>query len=141
MLARYATLGDLAAALAEVNKRFLGNITMGSFTVVSRTTIRFRLGVASSKGPGSRRGIPRDGVSRRINAACWHAHGYFFDALLAINPKAVIITGSRTVDGGQLRITKDGGNWKDYNIGGGAEEYRFMASAACDCPKSRFDRD
>jgi hypothetical protein len=59
--------------------------------------------------------------------ACWHVHGMFFDALLDINPLAIVTTKF-------ARVSKEGGNWKDWvhasNILTG---YARMASYCCEC--------
>lgn len=58
-------------------------------------------------------GIPGSRYShsgRRTNAASWHAHGYIFDQIFKIEPDAVIKSAGR-------EITKDYGNWEDWNVG------------------------
>lgn len=64
---------------------------------------------------------------RRIAAACWHVHGDFFDALLKIQPNAVIVTRG----GPGAVIDKNGGNWQDCNIG--SRMSPMMFSEACEC--------
>ena len=47
---------------------------------------------------------------RKLTAASWHAHGYLFDAILDIEPKALIKSLDKTID-------INGGNWQDWNCG------------------------
>lgn len=47
---------------------------------------------------------------RNIPAASWHAHGHFYEEILAIAPDAVIRVRDRKVD-------RHGGNWVDWNAG------------------------
>ncbi len=47
---------------------------------------------------------------RNSVAASWHAHGYLFDEIFNIDPDAIIKSRNNT-------ITKDDGNWVDFNIG------------------------
>jgi len=47
---------------------------------------------------------------RNSVSASWHAHGHLFDMIIDRYPDAIIITAKST-------ITKNGGNWIDYNIG------------------------
>lgn len=85
------------------------------------TMITFTLTVESSREKGARRGHQ----GQRVSAACWHAHGDFFDALFSINPDAVIVSmGTQT-------ITKQDGNWQDRNIGSQMQPLYY--SEACDC--------
>jgi len=97
--------------------------------------------VLDSRGKGARRGFPEfrgfneapDWSKRRhLSSACWHVHGVFFDALLAISKDAIIITaGSLANPLPSNKITKDGGNWQDWEIGARLNPYRM--SEACDC--------
>jgi hypothetical protein len=47
---------------------------------------------------------------RKLACASWHAHGYIFDEIFKLNPKAVIYSLGQKID-------KYEGNWKDRNIG------------------------
>jgi len=67
----------------------------------------------------------------RQSYACWHVYGHFFDALLEINPDAVIST-SPPQYMGEIIINRDGGNWTDWERG--TPFYGFhMQSQLCDC--------
>ena len=61
--------------------------------------------------------------TRRIRAACWHAHGFFFDLIFASYPDARMVAYGETITAGTV--------WRDWNIGS------YMApcwySQACDC--------
>ena len=117
-----ATKQELEQALAKVNERYDNNITWNTFEQLNQSGTRFRvtLRVKDSKGKGHKNGYS----GRRTINACWHVHGYFFEALLAINPDIVIKTAGRTVD-------KNGGNWEDWNIGSLMCPRYF--SEACEC--------
>jgi len=84
------------------------------------------LRVKDSHGKGAKLSYPNPstGRQRHLINACWHVHGYFFEALLEINENIVIKTAGRTVD-------KNGGNWHDWNIG--SMMYPMYYSEACDC--------
>lgn len=126
MKAKNTTISDLENALAIVNAKYAGNIRFKRLEQNGRG-VNFTLTVNSSREPGHRRGFASfDGKPpKRLASACWHAHGDFFDALFAVNPNAVIRSQ------GDKIITKEKGNWQDWNIG---SEYRpLYFSEACDC--------
>lgn len=114
-----ATTQELNAALEAVNRKFEGNITI-AVNAISRNRNSFTLGVISSRGAGSRIGF----TGRRVSAACWHVHGYFFDELIKINPAIWVKSSMATVD-------VNGGNWQDRNIGSAYSPLYY--SDACDC--------
>lgn len=123
-----ASREELEQALAEINKRYGNNIVWNNFERLNGKGTRFRvtLRVKDSHGKGAKLGHPnpRTGRQRHTINACWHVHGYFFEALLAINPQILIKTAGRTVD-------KNGGNWEDWNIG--SLMYPRYFSEACEC--------
>jgi len=115
MQAKNVTSQQMHEALEVINKKYYAdNVIFNRFEQKGKT-IHFTLRVRSSKGPGHRLGhiYPWDSAfeRRRLTSACWHVHGHFFDALLEINPAAVIITQ------GTKRVDVNGGNWQDWNIG------------------------
>jgi ABC-type taurine transport system substrate-binding protein len=118
MKARNTNRNEMEKALAVVNKKYKGNIQWKRFE--DGKTINFTLTVKSSKGPGGRIGF----TGRRVAAACWHVHGDFFDALFGINPAAVIVSMGE-------RISINGGNWQDKNIG--SQMNPMYYSEACEC--------
>ena len=132
MRARNVTIQELTWALDQINRKYDNNIIFRRLEQKGKT-VHFTLKVCDSRGPGHRRGVPQFGKEgRRMPYACWHVHGDFFDALFAIQPKAVIITsGSLANPLSSNSITIDGGNWQDWGIG----SYMFpcMMSEACDC--------
>jgi hypothetical protein len=79
--------------------------------------IDVRLSVKNSRGPGSRFS-PTSG--RRVSAACWHAHGYFFDALP---------TGTKIQARGHT--FRSGDVWRDWNIGSVMNRCRMSESCEC----------
>jgi len=117
-----ATIQELNEALKEVNKRFGNNITFKTLGKLTSKRNTFTLTVIDSHKPGHRRGFHNN---RLVHAACWHVHGYFFEALLNINSDIYILSGNK------LRIDKNGGNWIDQNIGSIMKPLYY--SEACDC--------
>jgi hypothetical protein len=121
-----ASWDDLQHALLEINNtRYDRNIRFKKWRDegTREKRIRFTLTVVSSRGPGAR----RSGTGRRIAAACWHAHGHFFEALFRINPLAWVKVDRQ----GKIKITEDYGNWQDCTIGSRAMPMMF--SEACEC--------
>jgi hypothetical protein len=125
MLAKHVTEYDLEKALTEVNRQFDGNIEFKQINQQGKN-VRFTLTVRSSYGKGARLGFVHNGKQRHIKAACWHAHGEFFDALFSVASDAVIISQGN-------KITKDAGNWDDKNIRSNYSPFFF--SEACNCGK------
>jgi len=120
MIAKNVTKEELEQALDSINVLYDNNVCWNRPPEKKGRGWLFTLRVHSSKGPGHRLGY----TGRRMASACWHVHGEFFDALLKINPDAVITTCRHT-------INSAGGNWADYNIG---SQWRTLyASAACEC--------
>jgi len=128
-----ATKEQLNQALKTINKRYDGNVEFNRFDIVSKNRIAFTLRVKHSHGKGSRygqSGLMGMGTKRHLISACWHVHGYYFEALLAVNPDAFVKTHGRTMD-------KNGGNWIDWNIGSMVHPVSY--SSACDCSEWRID--
>ena len=117
----YATAEDLREALKAVNELYNDNIMFKRLDGKI-----FTLRVKDSKGAGARRGynFTKSGERRRLISACWHVHGDFFEALFKVNPRAVVHAGRR-------KITAEGGNWQDWNIGSLITP--LYHSEACDC--------
>lgn len=126
MIIRKVTEKDLIQALKTINKRYKNNIIFNRLDQKTNTTFNVTLKCKDSKKPGHRLGFYRTstGKQRHLINACWHVHGYFFEALLEINPEARIKAGT-------LYINRDGGNWQDRNIG--SVMYPLMYSEACEC--------
>ena len=119
MIFKNVTAEELTQALDIVNKKFDNNVTFYMHRE-SKNAIRMCLRVIDSHKKGAKLGFS----GRHTINACWHVHGYYFEALLSINPKAVIKTVIST-------ITLDGGNWTDKNIGSLFNP--LMYSEACEC--------
>ncbi|MFA6201462.1 MAG: hypothetical protein WC679_13760 [Bacteroidales bacterium] len=114
-------VNELEKALAVINKKYNNNIQFNRHPeYLSKNSIRFTLKVIDSKKDGARTGF----TGRRLINACWHVHGNLFDALFEINPQAVVISRGK-------KITIDGGNWEDGNIGSMIKPLYF--SEACNC--------
>lgn len=123
MLASNVTLSDLETALHKINEqRFEGNVEFNRLGWKGRR-IRFTLRVKDSSGPGHRIGRHS---ARRMVSACWHVHGHFFEELFKVAPDAVVYSG-----GNGQTITKDGGNWVDWNAGSILSP--VPASCLCEC--------
>lgn len=125
MKATFCTSNDLQSALVKVNQKYDGNI---KFNPDSDLPKRFTLRV-NGKGKGDAySGSYLMGMDwtkkRRTGSACWHVHGDFFDALFNINSDAKVYAQSNT-------ITKDHGNWQDFNVG--SDYYPAYASKCCEC--------
>ncbi len=135
MQIKNVNLDQLTLALAAVNTRFQGNIRWNTDGDGSppkalnpkRTRYSVRLRTSTYNAPGYRRTFG----GKRHPSACWHVHGHFFDALLYIEPRAVIRSGYNPETGRPIVIARNGGNWTDRNIG---SEFRpLYFSQACDC--------
>ena len=131
MIVKNATETSLQWALAAVNFRYGNNIKFKTMETKGRR-VSFTLTVNSCTIGKGKAKVTAPGVSigpngRRIAAACWHCHGDFFDALFAICPDAVIMSMGKV-------ITKDGGNWQDWNKG--SIMYPKMASSCCLCKRN-----
>ena len=91
-------------AIKSINKEYGYSISLNRN---DQTGKWFNFTIASpSKVPGAR--VSWSG--RNLAKASWHAHGYLFDAIFAIEPDAIIQALGN-------KITKDFGNWQDVQIG------------------------
>lgn len=143
------TREQMEQALRIVNKRFNGNIEFHPSSELGKH--HFRLTVKDTKGPGAKvRKANGFQGGRRIKAACWHVHGFFFEALLSVNIDARVFTSSRLSYKGKglnrkedkremlmyrhregTVIDRNGGNWIDRNVG--SFMYPAFASSQCEC--------
>jgi hypothetical protein len=126
MMAKNCTLLDLDRTLSQVNLKFDENIKFKRLESKGKN-ILFTLTVKDSRKPGSRTSASVFHHDRRVAAACWHVHGWFFEILFKVNPAAIVVSQ------GNKQITKDSGNWQDWQIG--PQIYPIMYSEACDCNK------
>lgn len=128
-----ATINQLNEALNYVNLTFAGNIRFKDIEQISKKTVRFTLTVRDSKEPGHRRGFyAKEGFEpKRMAAACWHVHGYFFEYLF-LKYEGIKITA------GGHKMASNLDNWQDRIIGsfGIARDLHF--SEACDCNKEKL---
>jgi hypothetical protein len=141
---------EMWKALGEVNKRFDNNV---DFFIMERRNgkLHFRLKTISNKEPGHTLGYPRKYYNKKYDEflnsvkrangipeepeyltkqsnfrwACWHVHGYFFEELFKINPKAKVYSGGK-------KITVDEGNWEDWVI---SSFHGMRSSDLCNCKK------
>ena len=131
MIVKNAALENFHAALAVVNARYDGNIKFKTLESKGKR-ISFTLTVLSTTIGKGKAKVTVPGVSigpngRRIAAACYHVHGDFFDALFRVCPDAVVMSLGKV-------ITKDGGNWQDWNKG--SMIYPKLASECCECHRN-----
>lgn len=127
MIAKNCTNADLQDALKAINTRYADNIRFKTLAPKGKGHT-FTLTVIDSHKPGSR--IGQSG--KRISAACWHVHGHFFDALFEIAPTAKIHSSGSLANPLAARwITKDAGNWQDWNYGSSFRP--AMMSELCEC--------
>lgn len=120
MIAKNVSESDLIKALEVVNKKYNNNVKFNRFDIISSNRIGFTLKVKDSSGAGAKTGFS----GRKTVAACWHIHGDFFEALFDINIDAVVRTANKV-------ITREEGNWQDWNIGSIMEPLYY--SEACNC--------
>ena len=126
MIFKNVTESEMHQAIDKINKKYDNNIRFKSGPArKSKNQITATLTVNSTQDGAL--GYRRSHTGRKIAAACWHVHGDFFDALIDINPAAVIITGMNR----KQVINKYGGNWQDVNIGSMMQPMSY--SEACDC--------
>lgn len=100
-----ATFAELDQALAIINKKYTGNISLYEVAQVSRNRAKFRL-----KSISRLNGSCISHSGKNTNSASWHVHGDFFEALFSIREDIVVFSLGK-------KITKDNGNWEDRNVG------------------------
>ena len=108
-------------ALTKANEHLHGNLRFKTCEhVKTRRDGRYEFSVTLTVNDSNEIGSRRSIAGHRISAACWHAHGLFFDALPA---GTEIRTGNVKMLAGE--------KWQDYNIG--SRSYPMQASLACNC--------
>lgn len=147
------TIPVVRTALHLANLKFSGNL---KFRVephhvgkTEKSAVRLTLEPKDPNGPGGRRGqkIRKDGKRRALGGfACWHAHGYFFEALAKVceaeglrfkctaNGESLATAGldlwndarPEGITGGTYEL----GNWRDRALD--RRGHRRL-SEACDC--------
>jgi hypothetical protein len=128
MLFKHVSCEEMDIALGATNRKFNNNVQWNNFQVKGKNIIA-TLKVRDSHGNGAR----MTQEQRHLISACWHVHGTFFEALLTINPNAIIITQAQTI------FIKNGiiqNNWVDRNIGSVCSPFSW--SYACECRKKEF---
>jgi hypothetical protein len=120
MYARNCTISQLEEALFRVNLLYDDQVLFNCPPTQTRQGIKFTLKVRTNRSKGH--GI--SWMGRKLSTACWHVHGDFFECLFAVNPDAKVYSLGKL-------ITKDYGNWIDFNRGNWATP-RF-ASEMCEC--------
>lgn len=120
------TIQDLQNALNVINENYENNIVFKRLEQISKNRVLFTLTVRDSSKPGARRGLQfnKNGERKKLAAACWHAHGDFYDAVFNINSNAVITSLGK-------KITVNRGNWIDWNAG--SLYNPVYMSELCDC--------
>jgi hypothetical protein len=125
------------SALDIINQRYDNNIIWNRAPEPVGKKLRFTLRAKNSRGPGAKisyNHVGFGGKPRYTTSACWHVHGYFFEALLDINPSAVIQT---SIKFKSTPIYKDEAgtihnNWQDWNIGSFMYCIPYSTSCGCD---------
>lgn len=117
---------ELNEAMQRLNDIYDNNVEFNNYQRLGQTSFRVTLRVKDSHGKGAKLGHPnlRTGRQRHTISACWHVHGNFFEKLFEVNPNAIVKTARKT-------ITKENGNWEDWNIG--SMMYPLYYSEACEC--------
>ena len=123
MQARNVSFQEMNQALEIVNKKYDGNIEFKRLEWRGKKII-FTLKVKDNKGLGTAlnvmyklkeiRGDNLRGQPKHSGSASWYAHGYFYEELLKISPKAVI---NSTLKGKSVSIDINGGNWQNPVLG------------------------
>lgn len=132
------TQDELCAIVGRVSReQYDGNITIGTGTQGDWRTVgkrvqhvRFALRVNSSKGPGHRRSVSAFSPSRRLIAACWHAHRDVMAAIFEANPDARLKTSFADYRG---REGFEDGFMSTYYKNIGSQMYPAYMGDACDC--------
>jgi len=124
---------EMQKALDVVNRKYGDNVQFGRLDNKGKTIIATLRVISAKKGAKGRKlnqswliygnGIKSNG------SACWHVHGDFFEALLNINPKAIILSMLSKIFINENGMTV--GNWQDRNIGSMINP--IMYSGACEC--------
>lgn len=136
--------------VAEVSRRyFAGNLTFNRSPEAYRGSVRFTLRVADCKGPGHRRGMPRQGTRKRMIAACYHAYGEVIRGLLdggATWVQSAPITLERYRSKGARPLKWTRGTWIDNardmaEVNIGSQMYPFYFADACDCGGGRMPEE
>ena len=122
-----ATIQQLNEALADVNKKFDGNIQFNDICQFNSKKVKFTLRVKDSHKPGARLGFQNhEGRQRHLISACWHVHGYFFEYLFTHFDNIIIYAGPK-------KMQSNSDNWQDWNIGSNFRPLYY--SEACECNK------
>lgn len=127
------TINELNTALAKLNQKYDNNITWNRSPELYQGwhTYRCTIRVKYNKGKGAKLGFS----GRRTIAACWHAHGDFFDCVLEVAPKAAILVSIAQIE--LIKIYKDEygnviNNWRDVQVGSLAAPMLYSEMCQCD---------
>lgn len=127
MIAKNTNQQEMKKALKMTNKKFNNNVIFNRFETKGKQ-FAFTLKVKDSKQAGHRLHLSYgiDGLrsQKRSTSACWHVHGTFFDELFKINPNVIVVSRGK-------KISIDGGNWEDDNIG--SVMFPVYFSESCEC--------
>ncbi len=127
MIAKNTNQQEMEKALESTSAQFENNVIFNRFEQKGKQ-FAFTLKVKDSKKAGHRLHLSygMDGLrsQKRSPSACWHVHGTFFDELFKINKNAVIMSRGK-------KISIDGGNWEDSNIG--SMMFPVYFSESCEC--------
>ena len=136
MIIENITFGKLDKAIDKLNEKYGGNIRWNRTPELYRgyNSIRCTIRVCDCRGKGAKHGL----IKQHTISACWHAHGDFFDCILNVEPKAIIIVAGIGINlaSKQMKIFKDNSgniinNWQDSQAGSIA--HPIMYSKMCNC--------
>lgn len=119
-----ATTEQIVKAVKKANKLFGGNLDLklATSTGINKEIHKVSLRVKDRDGLG----VKQARGKRTLNA-CWHAHGFFFEALLKINKSTVV----EIFDG--RKVSKQGGNWE-------INERRPQDPKSCACDDDKLKK-
>ena len=106
MKVKNITTNQLKTALNMVNIKHGYKLIFNRFPEKKGNFLHFTIKSEESGISGAR----TSHSGRNLISASWHAHGYLFEEILAIEPTAIIKSLDKTID-------INGGNWQDSNIG------------------------
>ena len=154
MKIRGASQSDIENALSKANERYEGNLYLEGLIKEGRTRDgreRWKFSymkVHDYDRPGYKRAPGKDWwgpLGKRMPYACWHAYGYFMDALPLGAEVWVTDRGSWRAPRpsgarfGTRRWWRRGETWPDWRVVGGIGGPGVWASQLCDCGDNYWD--
>lgn len=139
MIIRNVTKEDLNWALATVNQNYQNNVT---FKRLEQIPGRARAGgekwnvILTVRNCRAKGGRYYPNSNRHVTAACWHAHGLFYDALpYRRNVEIITSMGGNYNTMSRIKV-RPGEAWIDWRVN--SDDY-LRASHCCHC-RGRYGR-